>query len=276
MYCFNFGQDSYDCTDDTHLFNRSDFINSLGHIPSMDMELEESDLVGCGHNCQEPEPYGCNILETVNISSGEATQKFETDLRPIHAVPKEKSITSLYEFKTGSCDTLNEPEEKVTSKNCLNNEDGPKSNSPFQKHSRDICYTDASSDGLNLCSSILKLKTSPTKPKKTLSLSTLEAIQESDLDHSLESSGNIHQGYSGEESDPFTDSNSNSCFSPCHMLGQEMKSFSGAPNTHTAQLMEELHLLSMAQTGGYSAEIEKGKVSAVTSTIASQYDQSEE
>ncbi len=116
--------------------------------------------------------------------------------------------------------------------------------------------TDVSRNGSDYVS---KYQLSPTKPRKSLlSLSTLEAIQESDLDWSLE---NIDKGAesglecNGEDSESFTESYIGSPFSPYSRTAWEVEKNVGSTSgsggkKNQDSLMEKLQQLSRSQANG--------------------------
>ena len=292
-------QDSCASTDE-QVFSRSDYIKSLGDLHKVEYP-----------SGQNLEPESCKVLEPddVELIGGskevESTQHSEADLQHGHVIENKLPMSSFKEFKDEFSDALKEAEEKLASSlkedtltpytnrdnifiemvTALHDsrcslEDGkePELNSQSDKIS---CFDDGGDTPggfLHLCSSSLKLQTSPTKPRLTVSLSNLKAIQESDLDHSLESTENLElsQSYDAEDSDPFTESNS--IFLPRHELAWGLKknsgcnddSSSGYDGIGTAQLMDQLHQLSMTQTHGY-AEVSKAEMSGVASVTVSQH-----
>ena len=269
MYVFVFFiQDFGDgVEEEIHIFNRSDHIKILG-LPLGDQESSsytsvldlESDSLSSSSN----------VLE--HSSSKEDSEWKDEDYGS-------SSTNSWDKFKTEFSNKLKEAEKAVT------DEESEQLKSPPPPATRDDLFIEMitafhdsrlacdepeeviSTSDLQIITSsrssapsissanILKLQTSPTKPRKPLlSLSTLEAIQESDLDWSLENVEKMESGLecNEEDSDTFTDGNLISPFSPRSKLAWVADNGGGSNGVRKAgkeeaSLMEQLQKLSKTQ-----------------------------
>jgi len=223
------------------IFSRTDHIKSLG------LGLGEDELgLNCGASVHDLE------LDSVSSSSSNVLEHSGSgeNLGWRDGSYSSPSTSSWDAFKSEFTDKLREAEKAVEEEDEGN--DGRLSSPPAPSMNRDDLFIEmitafhdsrlgcedpegVSSSDLQSFSggypqyqllrsngtNVPKLQTSPSKPRKSLlSLSTLEAIQESDLDWSLENMDRLESGLEccGEDSETFTDENFTSPFSPASRI----------------------------------------------------------
>ena len=292
------------CDGEANIFSRTDHIKSLG------LSLGEADLgLSIGASVHDLE------LDSVSSGSSNILEHSRSNVGWRDGDYGSSSTNSWDAFKAEFTDKLREAEKTVEDEEEDNGE-GP-SSPPAPLMSQDDLFIEMitafhdskldhgepealsasdlqgvaprNSSLQNSVASVPKLQTSPTKPRKSLlSLSTLEAIQESDLDWSLENVDRMESGLEccGEDSETFTDENFTSPFSPASRIAWEEDG--GKPNDggregaagadegkrggekDEASLMKQLQQLSRTQANGSTGFGESVMTEAALSTNSQQ------